>query len=216
MTTGLYNCTVVWREDNWNGSLCNLTRGKLYEVGANGLFKDDIGHPREASRFLSSDLAQDLPERKPKCLYNCNVIWRKENWNSSLYHLTENKIYEVRANGYFKDDTGSDRNSQFFLSFDRARGLPDTAPEDSVKSDGGSSSYYSISLPPEVLARIAETGCIEVKDIVKHGFDNDFDAGNIIKATKRIMDTKAGRGKSGTDIKYDSNKIKFFAEEIKE
>lgn len=84
----------------------------------------------------------------------------------------------------------------------------------SVKSDGGSSSYYEINLPQKVIDRIVSTGKVEVKDIVRYGFGNDFDCGNIIKATKRIYENKQGRGKQGTDVSYDANKIKFFTEEL--
>lgn len=83
-----------------------------------------------------------------------------------------------------------------------------------VKSDGGSSPYYEIALPQHIIDRIVKTGKIEVKDVVRYGFGNDFDCGNIIKATKRIYENKQGRGKAGTDTKYDANKIKFFTEEL--
>lgn len=84
----------------------------------------------------------------------------------------------------------------------------------SIKSDGGSTSYYSCPLPKEVIERITETGCIEIKDVIKYCFYNDADAFNIIKALKRVMEARRGRGKQGIDEQYDINKIKFFTGEL--
>jgi len=89
-----------------------------------------------------------------------------------------------------------------------------------VKSDGGSSSYYELEVPQYVLNRLAAqerdntTPTIETGDVIKMLVDNDFDAGNIIKALRRIIQAKKGVGKAGTDIKYDINKVKYFISEI--
>ena len=86
----------------------------------------------------------------------------------------------------------------------------DEAP---IKSDGGSSAYYFTKLPQHIIDKIVETGGIEIKDIVRYVYDNNADAFNIIKAQKRIIESRKGKGKEGIDMLYDANKIKFFAEE---
>ena len=82
-----------------------------------------------------------------------------------------------------------------------------------IESDGGSSSYYFTKLPQHLIDKIVETGGIEIKDIVRYVYDNDADAFNIVKAQKRIIEYRKGKGKEGIDMLYDANKIKFFAEE---
>lgn len=82
-----------------------------------------------------------------------------------------------------------------------------------IKSDGGSSSYYNTKLPKHVIDQIVETGSIEMKDILRYVFDNNADAFNIVKAQKRICESLKGKGKEGASALYDANKIKFFAEE---
>lgn len=82
-----------------------------------------------------------------------------------------------------------------------------------IKSDGGSSPYYFSPLPQHIIEQIVETGGIEIKDIVRYVYDNNADAFNIIKAQKRIIEARKGKGKEGIDMLYDANKIKFFAEE---
>ena len=86
----------------------------------------------------------------------------------------------------------------------------DTKP---IKSDGGSSSYYFTKIPQHLIDKIVETGGIEIKDIVRYVYDNNADAFNIVKAQKRIIEYRKGKGKEGIDMLYDANKIKFFAEE---
>lgn len=82
-----------------------------------------------------------------------------------------------------------------------------------IESDGGSSDYYFTKLPLHVIDQIVLTGGIEIKDIARYVYDNDADAFNIIKAEKRIIEAKKGKGKVGIDMLYDANKIKFFANE---
>ena len=82
-----------------------------------------------------------------------------------------------------------------------------------IESDGGSSDYYFTKLPLHVIDQIILTGGIEIKDIARYVYDNDADAFNIIKAEKRIIEAKKGKGKAGIDMLYDMNKVKFFANE---
>lgn len=82
-----------------------------------------------------------------------------------------------------------------------------------IVSDGGSSDYYFTTLPKHLIDQIVETGGIEIKDIARYVYDNNADAFNIIKAQKRIIEARKGKGKAGIDLLYDANKIKFFASE---
>jgi hypothetical protein len=81
-----------------------------------------------------------------------------------------------------------------------------------VKSDGGSSSYYQLTIKNKHGERLeCETG-----DIIRALVANDFSLGNIVKACRRVSEALQGRGKEGTDPLYDLNKIIYFAEEIKQ
>ena len=90
-----------------------------------------------------------------------------------------------------------------------------------VKSDGGSSKYYELPVPQYLLNKLAkqerecEQPTMETGDVIKMLVDNDFDAGNIMKALRRIIMAKKGAGKVGTEIEYDLNKIAYFTAEIR-
>lgn len=90
-----------------------------------------------------------------------------------------------------------------------------------VKSDGGSTSYYELTLPKHVQVSIEDqqvAGCteltIETGDVIEMLVGNDFDAGNVIKALRRIFEAKKGKGKAGTDQKYDLKKCHYFIDEV--
>jgi hypothetical protein len=80
-----------------------------------------------------------------------------------------------------------------------------------VISDGGSTNgYYEIT----ITNKDGETFTCQMGDIIRATVANDFDLGNIMKACRRISEAVQGRGKSGTNISYDCNKIKYFADEV--
>lgn len=82
-----------------------------------------------------------------------------------------------------------------------------------VKSDGGASSYYEKQI---VRLSDGETFNCQTGDIIRSMVNNDFDGGNILKALDRIFQNIQGKGKEGTSIEYDCNKIIYFANVIKE
>lgn len=84
--------------------------------------------------------------------------------------------------------------------------------ETPIKSDGGSSAYYRFSITSSITGETME---VETGDVIRHMVGNDFDLGNIIKACRRIHQAKQGKGKEGTDVGYDANKIAYFAEQLK-
>lgn len=90
------------------------------------------------------------------------------------------------------------------------KNLVENAP---VKSDGGASSYYEKQI---VRLSDGETFKCQTGDIIRSMVNNDFDGGNILKALDRIFQNIQGKGKEGTSIEYDCNKIIYFANVIKE
>lgn len=97
--------------------------------------------------------------------------------------------------------------------FELVESVTQTKDEAPIKSDGGSSSYYFTKIPQHLIDKIVETGGIEIKDIVRYVYDNDADAFNIVKAQKRIIESRKGKGKEGIDMLYDMKKIVYFANE---
>ena len=83
-----------------------------------------------------------------------------------------------------------------------------------ITSDGGSSSYYLF--PQSIVDLVIKTGKLETKDIIRHGFGNDNDFGNVFKALKRLYELKLGGGKDGSTAEYEVNKMKYFLNEILE
>ena len=74
-----------------------------------------------------------------------------------------------------------------------------------VKSDGGSSSYYTLTV---------NNINIETEDIIRDVFDNDFDFGNAFKSLVRAFLNTQGSGKEGNDLAYELNKIRYSINKI--
>lgn len=79
-----------------------------------------------------------------------------------------------------------------------------------VKSDGGSSSYYELT----ITNKAGESIKVETGDVIRALVGNDFDFGNCVKALRRMYLATLGMGKEGTDIPYDCNKVRYFLSEI--
>lgn len=94
----------------------------------------------------------------------------------------------------------------------KAEIFPEEAPPSKVKSDGGSSSYYAF--PQALVDHIIATGKFEVEDLIKYAFGNDYDFGNIVKATKRLYELKVGGGKEGSTADYEANKIRYYVDRV--
>jgi len=79
-----------------------------------------------------------------------------------------------------------------------------------IKSDGGSSDYYKLTLKLKGGTTVeCETG-----DVIRALVGNDFDLGNVVKAVRRIYQASIGQGKEGVDVKYDQKKISYFVQEF--
>lgn len=87
-----------------------------------------------------------------------------------------------------------------------------------IKSDGGSSSYYDIQLPDNVMSSILERhyagdAYIKTEELIA-ALGNDFDIGNLLKCTVRINSKLNGVGKEGNSVGYDARKIIYTAEKL--
>ena len=82
-----------------------------------------------------------------------------------------------------------------------------------IKSDGGSSSYYTRTIPEGMLERFNKDGIIEAKDVMKLFLGNDYNFCNSFKAHCRVQSLREGVGKEGADEKYDLRKAWFFAQD---
>ena len=78
-----------------------------------------------------------------------------------------------------------------------------------VKSDGGSSDYYKISVKTS-----HGVVNVEVNDIIYAMVGGDFDLANILKAARRMYLASKGCGKEGVDIAYDARKVAWFCDDF--
>ena len=79
-------------------------------------------------------------------------------------------------------------------------------PSPKVKSDGGSSSYYTLDINGTK---------VETEDIIRDVFGNDFDFGNAFKSLVRAYLETQGKGKEGNDLAYELKKIEYSINKIR-
>jgi len=89
-----------------------------------------------------------------------------------------------------------------------------------IVSDGGSSSYYDLPIPEELLNKILERkeeggAYIKTEEIIRYFFDNDFSFGTALKSLVRGFGASKGGGKAGNDLDYEMNKVAYYADQIK-
>lgn len=90
-----------------------------------------------------------------------------------------------------------------------------------IKSDGGSSSYYDLPIPDELMNKIFDRwdngqAYIKTEEMIRYFFKNDFDFGTALKSLVRAHGTLNGGGKEGNDIVYETNKVQYYAKKIGE
>lgn len=100
-------------------------------------------------------------------------------------------------------------NSEYF-EVCKAEPTTEMVFKEKVKSDGGSSSYYELT----ITNKVGESIKCETGDVIRALVGNDFDFGNCVKALRRMYLATLGMGKEGTDIPYDCNKVRYFLSEI--
>jgi len=123
-------------------------------------------------------------------LYCYNCFWDREEQQSECQNCGD----DVTLN-YGEGDDMLCRDCAHMAAMMRALPIPPNE-RGKVKSDGGSTSYYEI--PQDAT---------ELRHLISHK-GMSFARGNIFKALYRLGE------KEGTDVLYDLNKIKFFAEEL--
>lgn len=98
----------------------------------------------------------------------------------------------------------ADHSNKFFkpTTLNQARVSMGCEP---IKSDGLSSSYYSLMI---------NGNSVETEDVIRDVFGNDFDFGNVLKCLVRMYGAKQGAGKAGASIEYDGNKIHYSINKI--
>lgn len=82
--------------------------------------------------------------------------------------------------------------------------------EQPVTSDGGSTSYYALT----ITNKAGEYLSCQVGDVIRAMVGNDFDLGNVLKACRRMYEAAQGRGKKDVTMHYDANKIAYFSKEF--
>ena len=122
------------------------------------------------------------------------------------YRESINKYYLV-TQGYKSEILSTSTNNPPISNF--LNELDNDTKE--VQSDGGSTQYYQI----EITNSNGEKFNCELNDILRDVFNNQWDLCNIVKASRRISESRKGQGKKNVSIQYDANKIIWFAEEIK-
>lgn len=124
------------------------------------------------------------------------------------FGFQRNIVYEV--SGVYSNGSISltGRNATYYPTyFELVKTNTKTVP---VKSDGGSSSYYELT----ITNKAGESIKCETGDVIRALVGNDFDFGNCVKALRRMYLATLGMGKEGTDIPYDCNKVRYFLSEI--
>jgi hypothetical protein len=82
---------------------------------------------------------------------------------------------------------------------------------DKTTLTGGSSNYYKVFVTDPTT--LSEGYAVECNDIIE-ALDMNFAEGNAFKAIWRRAALRQGRGKPGTTLLYDSEKIVFFGERL--
>ncbi len=136
---------------------------------------------------------------------NKNWIWSDKPFGTELT-FEEFKTH-ILGEGYKSNILGTSTNNPPIYKF--LAELDNDTNE--VKSDGGSTKYYQI----EITNSNGEKFNCELNDILRDVFNNQWDLCNIVKASRRISESRKGQGKKDVSVKYDANKIIWFAEEIK-
>jgi hypothetical protein len=123
------------------------------------------------------------------------VLWKDDSGQDWIQRYTKEEVNSRFEEGdwYFTGEVTDFKNTS-----------------DKVKSDGGSSSYYELT----ITNKAGESIKCETGDVIRALVGNDFDFGNCVKALRRMYLATLGKGKEGTDIPYDCNKVRYFLSEI--
>lgn len=149
--------------------------------------------------------------------FDCEEVFPAPNEKLLDVINTDLKREECRSS-YCECEEGKCSGGKVDMRADEARKIMEKGP---IKSDGGSSSYYDLELPAWLLytlnERQKEGKCyIKTEEMIAAFFGNDFSFGTLLKSLVRAWGIKIGAGKAGNDMKYETGKIRYYADKILE
>jgi hypothetical protein len=89
-----------------------------------------------------------------------------------------------------------------------------------IKSDGGSSSYYDIKVPEWLLdllvSRYNVGKCFIKTEEINEILGNDFNYATIFKSMVRAISIENNAGKAGNTHGYECNKIRYYTDRVED
>lgn len=142
----------------------------------------------------------------------------------SLYSTCVDPIPQECRSSYCECEEGKCSGGKVDVRADEARKIMEKGPikpNSPIKSDGGSSTYYDLPVSEWLLytlnERQKEGKCyIKTEEMISAFFGNDFSFGTALKSLVRAWGIKIGAGKAGNDMKYETSKIRYYADKILE
>lgn len=139
--------------------------------------------------------------------YHCVRVVEKRKQSNDLSKLNVNLTVDIDG------EEVAERVQKFIAEYVTEQPKP-------IQSDGGSSSYYDLPIPGELLSKILEReeeggAYIKTEEIIRYFFDNDFSFGTALKSLVRGFGASKGGGKAGNDLDYEMNKVAYYADQIK-
>lgn len=168
-------------------------------LGKRGVVKDKRA-------YLDVKFDDEVDEAIWAIHYHCVRVVEKRKQSNDLSKLNVNLTVDIDG------EEVAERVQKFIDEYATEQPKP-------IQSDGGSSSYYDLTIPDELLNKILERkeegkSYIKTEEIIRYCFGNDFDKGNLFKSLVRIHSAELGFGKAGNSIEYDCNKIHYSADKI--
>ena len=114
-------------------------------------------------------------------------------------------------NQWLKDTAKDERQTEMFPDVEQAC-VPSTDTIDAVLT-GGSSDYYKLEIDRPTSG--GSPYVAECNDIIE-ALGMNYAEGNILKAVWRHAALRQGRGKPGSTLKYEAEKVVFFGERLVE
>lgn len=126
--------------------------------------------------------------------------------------------YIASVHGYATEQHYPDNGNRLWVAAEHIEPVLESVEQSSLstrkdgkmQSDGGSSAYYDLT----ITNKEGQSLDVRTGDIIRALVGNDFDFGNCIKALRRMYLCTQGKGKQGTDLSYDANKVRYFVDEI--
>lgn len=168
-------------------------------LGKRGVVKDKRA-------YLDVKFDDEVDEAIWAIHYHCVRVVEKSKQNNDLSKLNVNLTVDIDG------EEVAERVQKFIAEYVTEQPKP-------IQSNGGSSSYYDLPIPEELLNKILERkvegkAYIKTEEIIGYCFGNDFDKGNLFKSLVRIHSAELGFGKAGNSIEYDCNKIHYSTDKI--